>query len=95
MIVAQHQVRQYNGRDIYIYVAPGEVIDLRWKIMNFNNDREDVIQYYYVNGNPLKRQDINSLASITCFTFSYLYIVFGNGMKWFKSAIFVFRLLII
>ena len=83
MIFAQHKVRQYKGRDIYVYVAPGGVIDLRWKVMTFNNDNEDVFQYYYVNGNPLKRQDINSLALLTCLTLSYFLIALGNGMKWF------------
>lgn len=27
----------------------GGVIDLRWRPMNFSNENEDLIQYYYVN----------------------------------------------
>lgn len=83
IIIAQYHVQQYNGKNIYVYAAPGGVIDLSWKIMNFNNEKEDVIQYYYVNGNHLQEQDTNSLTSLVYSTLSYLYIAVGNVMEWF------------
>lgn len=53
--IAQYSVRKYSGRGFYIYATPGGAIDITWKQMSFNNDAEDVIQYYYVNGVQINR----------------------------------------
>lgn len=80
LLVAQYSVRKYSGREFYIYATPGGAIDITWKRMSFNNEVEDIIQYYYINGVPINRPKSSSLF---CSSFSYLYILYGQAMKWF------------
>lgn len=79
-LVAQYSVRKYSGREFFIYATPGGAIDITWKRMSFNNDLEDLIQYYYVNGVLFNRP---KNAKLYCSSFSYLYILYGQAMKWF------------
>lgn len=83
--IAQYSVRKYSGREFYIYATPGGAIDITWKQMSFNNDAEDVIQYYYVNGVQINRP---KSAFFFCSSFSYLYIVYGHAMNWFVVPYF-------
>lgn len=79
-LIAQYSVRKYSGREFYIYATPGGAIDITWKQMSFNNEEEDVIQYYYVNGVQINRP----MSSILfCSSFSYVYILYGHAMNWF------------
>lgn len=80
-LIAQYSVRKYSGREFYIYATPGGAIDITWKRMSFNNEIEDIIQYYYINGVPINRPKSSSLF---CSSFSYLYILYGHAMNWFK-----------
>lgn len=79
-LIAQYSVRKYSGRKFYIYATPGGAIDITWKQMSFNNEVEDIIQYYYVNGVPINRPKSSILF---CSSFSYLYILYGHAMNWF------------
>ncbi|XP_052689114.1 uncharacterized protein LOC128167432 [Crassostrea angulata] len=79
-VIAQYSVRKYSGRDFYIYATAGGAIDITWKPMSFNNDLEDLIQYYYVNGVLFNRP---KNAKLYCSSFSYLYILYGLAMNWF------------
>lgn len=79
-LIAQYSVRKYSGREFYIYATPGGAIDITWKRMSFNNDLEDLIQYYYVNGVLFNRP---KNAKLYCSSFSSLYILYGQAMNWF------------
>lgn len=79
-LIAQYSVRKYSGREFYIYVTPGGAIDITWKRMSFNNEEDDLIQYYYVNGVLFNRP---KNAKLYCSSFSYLYILYGQAMNWF------------
>lgn len=80
LLIAQYSMRKYSGREFYIYATPGGAIDITWKQMSFNNEVEDIIQYYYVNGVPINRP----MSSILyCSSFSYLYILYGLARNWF------------
>lgn len=79
-LIAQYSVRKYSGRDFYIYATPGGAIHIKWKRMSFNNEVEDIIQYYYVNGVPFHRPESSKLF---CSSLSYLYILYGRAMNWF------------
>lgn len=81
MIIAQYNVMKYSGRESYIYATPGEVIDIRWKPMLFNDVNEDLIQFYYVNGAHYK-ETFGSATACSCF--SYFYAV---AMNWFSLPI--------
>lgn len=80
-VIARYNWKKYSGREIYIYAALGSVIDISWKWMSFDYDNEDLIQYYYVNGVPFDRLN-TSLSS--CTAFSYIYMFYGEVMKWFS-----------
>lgn len=80
-VIARYNWKKYSGREIYIYAALGSVIDITWKLMSFDYDNEDLIQYYYVNGVPFDRLN-TSLSS--CTAFSYIYMFYGEVMKWFS-----------
>ena len=82
ILIGQYSVRQYAKRDFYIYATPGGAIDLTWKSMNFDNDNEDIIQYYYVNGKPFEKQKSGNVTNF-CSSFSYLYIFYAAAMNWF------------
>lgn len=84
VLIGQYSVRQYTGRDFYVYATPGGALDLTWKSMNFDNEKEDVIQYYLINGKHFEKQRI----STSCSSISYLYIVYGRAMKWFSLPFF-------
>lgn len=75
LLIAQYSVRKYSGREFYIYATPGGAIYIAWKRMSFNNEVEDIIQYYYVNGVPFHRPKSSTLF---CSSFSYLYIFYGH-----------------
>ena len=77
LLIGQHSVRQYVKRDFYVYATPGGAIDLTWKPMNFDNDNEDIIQYYYVNGKHFERKHTGNGTTLSCSSFSYLYIVYA------------------
>lgn len=79
-IIAQYSVRRYNGKVFYIYTTPGGVIDLRWKPINFNNENEDLIQYYYVNKVAFNRPQNSGLLGSS---FSYLYVFYGQALDLF------------
>lgn len=79
-LIAQYSVRKFPGREFYIYATPGGVIDIAWKRMSFNNEVEDIIQYYYINGVPINRPKSSILY---CSSFSFLYIFYGHAMNWF------------
>lgn len=68
---------KYLGREFYIYVILGEVIDIRWKLMLFNDVNEDLIEFYYVNGVYYK--EIFGLV-IVCLCFLYFYVVVMNWL---------------
>lgn len=80
VLIAQYSVRKYSGREFFIYATPGGAIDITWKRMSFNNDLEDLIQYYYVNGVLFNRP---KNAKLYCSSFSSLYILYGQAMNWF------------
>lgn len=80
-VVARYNWKKYSGREIYIYAALGSVIDIKWKLMSFDYDNEDLIQYYYVNGVPFDRLNTSSFS---CTTFSYIYMFYRDAMKWFS-----------
>lgn len=80
-VIARYNWKKYSGREIYIYAALGSVIDISWKLMSFDYDNEDLIQYYYVNGVPFDRLN-TSLSS--CTAFPYIYMLYGEVMKWFS-----------
>lgn len=80
-VIARYNWKKYSGREIYIYAALGSVIDISWKLMSFDYDNEDLIQYYYVNGVPFDRLN-TSLSS--CTAFPYIYMFYGEVMKWFS-----------
>lgn len=79
-IIPQYNVRKYTGKEFYIYATPGGVIDLRWKPMNFNNENEDLIQYYYVNKVVFNRPQNSELL---CSIFSSLYVFYGQALDLF------------
>lgn len=80
-VIARYNWKKYSGREIYIYAALGSVIDIKWKLMSFDYDNEDLIQYYYVNGVPFDRL---STSWSSCTAFSYIYMLYGEAMKWFS-----------
>lgn len=80
-VIARYNWKKYYGREIYIYAALGSMIDIRWKLMSFDYDNEDIIQNYNVNGVSFNRPN-TSLFS--CTPFSYIYMLYGEAMKWFS-----------
>ena len=84
VLIGQYSVRQYTGGEFYVYATPGGALDLTWKSMHFDNENEDVIQYYLINGKHFEKQRI----STSCSSISYLYIVYGKAMKWFSLPFF-------
>ena len=51
--------------------------------MHFDNDNEDIIQYYYVNGKQFQRKQTGNGTTLSCSSFSYLYIFYAQAMNWF------------
>lgn len=84
-VIAHYSVKRYSGREFFIYATPGGAIDITWKRMSFNNDIEDLIQYYYVNGVPFNQP---KNAKLYCSSFSSLYILYGQAMDWFRVPYF-------
>lgn len=78
--IAQYSVKKHSGDDIFIYTTPGGVIDIRWKPMVFNNDLEDVIEFYYVNGVQYNRPN---QIGLSCSALSFLFTLCGQASNWF------------
>lgn len=77
--VAQYSVKKHYGKKFFIYATLGGAIDIRWKPMVFNNEIEDVIEYYYVNGVSYNRPKLIGFCSV----FSHFYLAFGQASNWF------------
>lgn len=43
IVIVCYNWKKYFGREIYIYVVFGSVIDIKWKLMFFDYDNEDFI----------------------------------------------------
>lgn len=43
IVIVCYNWKKYIGREIYIYVVFGSVIDIKWKLMFFDYDNEDFI----------------------------------------------------
>ena len=82
-LIGQYSVREYVKRDFYVYATPGGAIDLTWKPMNFDNNNEDIIQYYYVNGKHFERKHTCYGTKLICSSFSSLYIAYARAMNLF------------
>lgn len=59
--------------------------------MNFNNENEDLIQYYYVNKIALNRPQNSGWL---CSTFSSLYVLYGQTLNMFLVLYTIRRFLI-
>lgn len=79
-IIAQYNVKKYIGKEFYIYATPGGMIDLRWRPINFNNENEDLTQYYYVNKVAFNRPQNTGWL---CSTFLTLYVLYGQALNMF------------
>lgn len=79
-IIAQYNVKKYSGKEFYIYATLGGVIDLRWRPMNFSNENEDLVQYYYVNKVAFNRPQNSGWL---CSTFSSQYVFYGQALNMF------------
>lgn len=81
--IAQYSVKKHSGDEIFIYTTPGGVIDITWKPMVFNNDMEDVIEYYYVNGIPYNRPNEIGLS---CTVLSYYFAFYAQASNWLSFS---------
>lgn len=78
--IAQYSVKKHSGEKFFIYATLGGSINIGWKPMVFNNEIEDVIEYYYINGVPYHRSKEIGFCSL----FSINYVFFGQTLNWFS-----------